>query len=315
MGSSSGMYEGEDGLFHGPMPVRGQVRTEEIRTEGTAVPRPKMGEPSGRDATPQVVTGQGNEDEMSAMINIMADMMYQLREVLSQQNRAGVERSPPRPHYRVAQEVPPSGSVTPVKEPELRGPVMERLDMRAFNEMRLPAFRVERDYQVVNNWIYQMEKIFKCMQCPEEQMVPYATYVLEGDAGGWWRAKWMNLPYRGQELTWADFLDRFLQVYALGAREDVSGGVRHQILIFGTIYAMGTDESTGDNLPSIRRGLAPLKTVEYGDILDRARMIEREEEEQDRIREKRKGAQVGGQNRKPKVGTDRPAPVKKGACY
>ncbi|KAL5980194.1 hypothetical protein ACLOJK_036661 [Asimina triloba] len=64
---------------------------------------------------------------------------------------------------------------------------------------------------------------------------------------------------------------------------------------------------------SIRRGLAPLKTVEYGDILDRARMIEQEEEEQDRIREKRKGTHVGGQSKKQKVSTDRAAPVQKGA--
>ncbi|KAL6003766.1 hypothetical protein ACLOJK_004312, partial [Asimina triloba] len=44
-------------------------------------------------------------------------------------------------------------------------------------------------------------------------MVPYATYVQEGDAEEWWRAERMNFPYRGRELTWADFLDRFLQYY------------------------------------------------------------------------------------------------------
>ncbi|KAL6001872.1 hypothetical protein ACLOJK_040436 [Asimina triloba] len=57
------------------------------------------------------------------------------------------------------------------------------------------------------------------------------------------------------------------------------------------------------------KGLAPLKIVEHDDILDRPHMIEREEDEQDRIRKKKKGAHVGGQSKKPIVGTNRAAPV------
>ncbi|KAL5986359.1 hypothetical protein ACLOJK_014692, partial [Asimina triloba] len=231
MGTSSDVYEEEDRLFHGSMPAEGQARTEEIRTKETTGLQPERSEPSGREMTPQVAVGRSNKDRMSMMIDIMVDMMTQLRDVLARQNRAEVERSPPRPHYRVAQEVPPRGSVTPVEEPgrELRGLVMERLDMRAFHEMKPPIFRGERDYRVVNNWIYQMEKIFEYMQRPEEQMVPYATYVLEGN--------------------------------------------------------------------------------------DCERVDKREEEEQDRIGEKRKGTQVGGQSKKPRTGTDRAAPVQNGACY
>ncbi|KAL5994092.1 hypothetical protein ACLOJK_034963, partial [Asimina triloba] len=104
MGSSSGTYEEEDGLFRGPMLMGGQARTEE--TMGI---RPERGEPSGRDAAPQVVAGRGNEDRISVMIDIMADMMSRLRDVLVRQNRAEVKQSSPRPHYKVAQEVPPRG--------------------------------------------------------------------------------------------------------------------------------------------------------------------------------------------------------------
>ncbi|KAL6003832.1 hypothetical protein ACLOJK_004378 [Asimina triloba] len=82
-----------------------------------------------------------------------------LRDVLARQNRAEVEQSSPRPHYRVAQEEPPRGSVTPVEEPgrELRGPVMERLDMRAFQEMRPPEYGmlgVDNDGVVVMNLMF-----------------------------------------------------------------------------------------------------------------------------------------------------------------
>ncbi|KAL6009429.1 hypothetical protein ACLOJK_022658 [Asimina triloba] len=98
MGTSSEAYE-EDGLFYGPMPTVGQARTEEVRsedvkTEGTAGLRPERGEPSAREMTPQVVVDRSNEDRMSVMIDIMADMMSQLRDVLARQNRAEVERSP-----------------------------------------------------------------------------------------------------------------------------------------------------------------------------------------------------------------------------
>ncbi|KAL6002052.1 hypothetical protein ACLOJK_037500, partial [Asimina triloba] len=87
MGSSSDMYEEGDELLYGQMPVGGQARTEEIRMEGTAGLHFERGEPSSREATPQVAASRGNEDKISAMIDIMADMMYQLRDVLARQNR------------------------------------------------------------------------------------------------------------------------------------------------------------------------------------------------------------------------------------
>ncbi|KAL5994091.1 hypothetical protein ACLOJK_034962 [Asimina triloba] len=142
---------------------------------------------------------------------------------------------------------------------------MERLDMRAFNEMRPPAFHGERDYRVY--------------------------YIPDSE---WTRraAEFMHLVQGKMSVEEYD-----IEFRSLTDRRETARKFREGLGL------------------SIRRGLAPLKTFEYGDILDRARMIKREEEEQDRIREKRKGAQVGGQNKKQKVGTDRAAPVKKGACY
>ncbi|KAL6003095.1 hypothetical protein ACLOJK_023318, partial [Asimina triloba] len=84
MGTSSEAYEEADG-------------TEEVRTEEIMGLRPERGEPSGREMTQQVAVGRSNEDRMSVMIDIMDDMMSQLRDVLARQNRAEVKRSPPRP--------------------------------------------------------------------------------------------------------------------------------------------------------------------------------------------------------------------------
>ncbi|KAL6003936.1 hypothetical protein ACLOJK_004482 [Asimina triloba] len=63
------------------MPAGGQARIEETRTEETTGLRPERDEPSGKEMTPQVAVGWSNEDWMSVMIDIMTDMMSQLRDV------------------------------------------------------------------------------------------------------------------------------------------------------------------------------------------------------------------------------------------
>ncbi|KAL5978372.1 hypothetical protein ACLOJK_029489 [Asimina triloba] len=125
----------------------------------------------------------GNEDKMSSMIDIMIDMMYQMRNVLTRQNRTDVKRSSPRLQYRATQEMTLRGSVTPVEGPcpKLKRPKEERLDMWTFHEIRPPVYQGERDYRVVDKWISKMKKIFEYLQCSEEKMVRYATSVLEGD--------------------------------------------------------------------------------------------------------------------------------------
>ncbi|KAL5996717.1 hypothetical protein ACLOJK_007637, partial [Asimina triloba] len=58
----------------------------------------------------------------------------------------------------------------------------ERADMKAFQDMHLPAYQGEMDYKAVDKWLSKMEKIFKYLQCTDEQKVRYATFMLEGDA-------------------------------------------------------------------------------------------------------------------------------------
>ncbi|KAL5980959.1 hypothetical protein ACLOJK_028879 [Asimina triloba] len=76
-----------------------------VRTEETAGLCSVNGELSGREATSQVATGRGTKDRMTAMIDVMTDMMYEMRNVLTRQNRVEVERSLSRPLYRAAKEV------------------------------------------------------------------------------------------------------------------------------------------------------------------------------------------------------------------
>ncbi|KAL5978968.1 hypothetical protein ACLOJK_018863, partial [Asimina triloba] len=49
-----------------------------------------------KEATPQVAARQENEDRMTVMLDIMADMIYEMRNMVAYQNRIMVEQSPPR---------------------------------------------------------------------------------------------------------------------------------------------------------------------------------------------------------------------------
>ena len=40
--------------------------------------------------------------------------------------------------------------------------------------------------EVADDWILDMERIFRTMSCIEQQKVTWAAYTLKGDAQIWW---------------------------------------------------------------------------------------------------------------------------------
>ena len=68
--------------------------------------------------------------------------------------------------------------------------------------------------------------------------------------------------------------------------------------------------------PSIRRDVAPFKLTEYNEVLDRALVVEREEEEYFKTREKRKGwkGDVQGRKQRPRIRQEG-KPSGQGVCY
>lgn len=51
-----------------------------------------------------------------------------------------------------------------------------------------------------------MEKIFKVLNCIEEQNVLFATYILEGETFHWWRMT-ERIPHEQEvdPINWGDF--------------------------------------------------------------------------------------------------------------
>ncbi|XP_027357213.1 uncharacterized protein LOC113866593 [Abrus precatorius] len=62
-------------------------------------------------------------------------------------------------------------------------------------------------------WVADVEKVFNAMGCREEHKVPYATYLLCGEAEDWWRFASQTLPQEDGYIQWEAFKTIFLGNY------------------------------------------------------------------------------------------------------
>ncbi|XP_058078605.1 uncharacterized protein LOC131226921 [Magnolia sinica] len=70
----------------------------------------------------------------------------------------------------------------------------------------------EPDPTAAERWRSKVKKIFDTMKCTGEQRVPFAMFLLQGEAKHWWalvsRAVGAEFEY-----TWEDFVNRFDQKF------------------------------------------------------------------------------------------------------
>jgi len=62
-------------------------------------------------------------------------------------------------------------------------------------------------------WLRKCEKIFKVMNCEDEQKLLFATYLLNEDVEYWWAGMQQQMGTREELVTWANFRTRFLEKY------------------------------------------------------------------------------------------------------
>lgn len=72
-----------------------------------------------------------------------------------------------------------------------------------FQKLKPPKYDGSMDYQMLDDWLIEMEKIFMYTGIAVEQMVPLAAYQLEGIAYSWWASEQQNLIK--ETFTWDDF--------------------------------------------------------------------------------------------------------------
>ncbi|XP_061373244.1 uncharacterized protein LOC133315605 [Gastrolobium bilobum] len=58
-----------------------------------------------------------------------------------------------------------------------------------------------------------MDKIFRVVQCTDDQKVLFSVYMLEGDANHWWPNASQPLGMQNAAITWAVFEEMFLEKY------------------------------------------------------------------------------------------------------
>lgn len=83
-----------------------------------------------------------------------------------------------------------------------------------------PTFKGRYDPDGAQSWIKEIERVFRVMQCSEEQKVRFGTHMLAEEADDWWTSLLPELEQDGTVVTWAIFKEEFLNRYF---PEDVRG--------------------------------------------------------------------------------------------
>nr|XP_009410153.1 PREDICTED: uncharacterized protein LOC103992242 [Musa acuminata subsp. malaccensis] len=82
-----------------------------------------------------------------------------------------------------------------------------------FKRLGPPIFEGKPDPIFAERWIRQVEKTFKAIECRENQKVPFASFILEGKADTWWTSKRRMLEAGGNVVTWEQFKDAFYEQF------------------------------------------------------------------------------------------------------
>ena len=72
---------------------------------------------------------------------------------------------------------------------------------RHFQKFRPPIFRGRKDLVVAEDWVYQMEKLYRLFRCTTTERVAFAVFVFQGSAEHWWRSTKLILRARHAEVT------------------------------------------------------------------------------------------------------------------
>ena len=89
----------------------------------------------------------------------------------------------------------------------------ERAIATAFSKRKPMTFDGTGEPEIADDWIMDMERIFRSLQCTEPLKVTLATDTLKGNAQRWW----VQEIGQGIPTTWDEFLVRFRKKYFIRA--------------------------------------------------------------------------------------------------
>lgn len=101
--------------------------------------------------------------------------------------------------------------------------------LETFQKNKPPTFEGQYDPDGAQEWLKEIERIFRLMDCSEARKVRFGTHMLVKEADDWWVATHDKLTAAGEEITWTVFQREFLRKYF---PEDVRGKKEVEFLEF-----------------------------------------------------------------------------------
>ncbi|KAJ4702887.1 Cellular nucleic acid-binding protein [Melia azedarach] len=82
-----------------------------------------------------------------------------------------------------------------------------------FRKLQPPFFEGSINPLVAEEWVRELEKIFRLIDCTDQQKVTCATYMLKGSASHWWEMTSRAQDMEGYNVTWDRFKELFDEKY------------------------------------------------------------------------------------------------------
>lgn len=75
-----------------------------------------------------------------------------------------------------------------------------------FHKMNPPSFEGSVDPLAIEDWLRELERIFKFIRCEDVEKVTFSVFMLKKGASHWWDMTTRSLtPAEEQAITWVRF--------------------------------------------------------------------------------------------------------------
>ncbi|GFY85279.1 hypothetical protein Acr_04g0000170 [Actinidia rufa] len=169
--------------------------------------------------------------------------------------------------------------------------------VKQFLKLKPPTFNGGMNPVKANEWLTEMEKNFWLLRCDEVQKVDIGSYLLIGEADRWWNLKGVREP----GMNWALFKVIFKEKYMPRALQNAKCAEFERLKQIGEMtiaeyeaaltnlveyapHLVATDEIRARRFEEglrykIKRVVRPMVLPTYTEVLDRAIIVEQDEDE------------------------------------
>ena len=103
---------------------------------------------------------------------------------------------------------------SPVAQPEASSKASSAImidKLAKFKKFASTPFKKAKTPEEAEEWLNELEGILETLKIEEEDKVPFAEFLLQGEAREWWKIEKAN--FKGTTLTWKDFRKIFFSCY------------------------------------------------------------------------------------------------------